>query len=312
MCDSDSECAQYRQRGIICGGRTKGVDSGDSGAEEWEDVSADSEDGRDLHACEDFDFELDGSSVDSETGRQPRQVHFQLAPVDTHGATTQLSDCVSKGPKWDRMQLVQQQAAAMNALPPLRNQANRVGTKDESDRIDYLNTAGGRDASRALRSSGKVLRPFTREDPFQPIPKKKGALKQLWDGLSSTGPAVEGDQGCADEDIAALRGYDSGACGMEKKERLEQMDERLGLVPFDSNANEFDASGLPKYGPDLSDDEVDLQYLRSAYNSDITWAGDGTVIVPIDARHSVAILASQTHNMHAYDSSSDQSSNAEN
>lgn len=291
---------------------------GAPGDGEWEDVSSE-EGARDTYGCEEFDFELDGSESDVEQAPGERRVKFQstdgggTAAVAIDGDDAMLDGQMdgiddSRGEEWARMQRVQAQANRMSRLAPLRS-SGKPGRG--TDKVDYLNPVGGRDDSRALHSSGKVMKAFTREDPFQPLPKKTGALKKLWDGASASAPSetgAEGDGAELDRDIAALRsGAGSGGLN-EKQERLKQMDERLGLVAYESNANEFDADGLPKYGAELSDDDEDLRVLRAAYAADIAWGSDGSVSLPTT---SGVRGAAQTHNEVAYDSELDKSTDDE-
>lgn len=259
--------------------------------ERWEDASSEGS-AADGFGCENYDFEMDGSvcsspnhmSEDDERPPAASQVRFHSGEA----SAVVLSDSLEvieeayRGPEWARMELLRRQAALMSKLPPLRSPvSNHAGSNTENDKIDFLRPVGGVDDSRALRSSGKILRPFTREDPFQPIQKRNGALKKLWEGSASG--ATRNDVGLVetreDDDIAVIRGTPAEDEN-EKIERLKHMNHRLGLVAFESNANEFDSSGIPKYGQDLSDDDVDLQLLRSAYSGDITWGGDGQVRLP--------------------------------
>ena len=50
----------------------------------------------------------------------------------------------------------------------------------------------------------------------------------------------------------------------EHRERVMAMRERSGLT-FASNPREFNARGLPKYGQDISDDEIDEKLLQEAF-----------------------------------------------
>lgn len=50
----------------------------------------------------------------------------------------------------------------------------------------------------------------------------------------------------------------------DHRERIIAMREKSGLR-FASNPREFNSNGLPKYGQDLSDDEIDEKLLRDAY-----------------------------------------------
>ena len=272
--------------------------SGNQNDGEWEDISnSDDSDGHQASmnawGDEEFDFELDGNPTD-----------YDLAEADKD---------------FDHVMGLQQD----NAYPEKGSRKSqgtdikRSKVQKQAQKLAQVQNGGKTGDSKSNRSVGRVLHPFTREDPFVPLPKKSGALKQLWDGAASE--AEFGLVSGAEEEIAMLRMGAGSNVPNEKAERLKQMDERLGLVAYESNANEFDPSGLPKYGQELSDDERDITLLREAYSGDIAWMGDGTVHVPgtngncsKSTDYSMIQLAKQTHNMIAYDSDLDCSSDGNN
>jgi hypothetical protein len=116
---------------------------------------------------------------------------------------------------------------------------------------------------------GNVMHPFTRDDAMAPVNRTHGALGRLWSGADS---AINGRM---NEDIEshaplssnslALLSYGTNPSLSSISYRLQEMDERLGFVPYESNANEFDERGLPKYGFDLSDDGTDDLIIRQSY-----------------------------------------------
>jgi hypothetical protein len=141
---------------------------------------------------------------------------------------------------------------------------------------------------------GAVMHPFTKDDPMAPVNRKHGALKELWAG-------AENELGMSTEAPKANRAHE---------ERVQQMSERLGLEPFESNVHEFDERGLPKYGAELSDDEVDLQYMKQAnYMQDGEDVMDGTAATECEQLKKIPKTFLPTlHSTVAYDSELDRSS----
>lgn len=94
------------------------------------------------------------------------------------------------------------------------------------------------------RGVGRVLKPFAMHDAQMPTNDRENRLKNLWDLRPG-----KGDSGSEDEYRDA------------EEERLENMAHRTGMHVGASH-REFDASGLPKYGCDLSDDG-DIDWMNS-------------------------------------------------
>jgi hypothetical protein len=133
------------------------------------------------------------------------------------------------------------------------------GQREEDDDFD---DAGSDDLAEAMpryqrKGVGRVFLPFAREDPVLPATRREGGVRAIW------GEDAEPED--------------------EQQERLEGMHARSGFR-FGDNPAEFDASGLARYGHELSDDEEDVRLFESdtrglsmnavAYDSDLDGSDD--------------------------------------
>jgi hypothetical protein len=126
--------------------------------------------------------------------------------------------------------------------------ANRINLSDEDD-SDVDDSDDDIDNGRMPRfekkSVGRVLRHGITDDPFEPLSRDKHRLQQLW-GLNND---------VDDEDLPIRN----------QRERIEGMKLKSGM-DFASVPREFGINGLPKYGNELSDDDIDEELLRQAFD----------------------------------------------
>jgi hypothetical protein len=141
---------------------------------------------------------------------------------------------------------------------------------DDDDSPTHLTGAG-----RAGRI-GQVMHSFTRDDAMAPVNRTHGALGRLWSGADSA----------ANENLSQEPEFRA----QSTSNRIHEMDERLGLVPFESNANEFDERGIPKYGFDLSDDGADELIVQQSYGSE----------VPFQKQNNSTVTSNRTYDMSEY------------
>jgi len=88
------------------------------------------------------------------------------------------------------------------------------------------------------------------------------------DALASAGTTMSSEQlrelwQEGGEDEQGLLGTNGNNAGIDHQQRVQDMRQRTGML-FAANPREFTANGLPKYGMELSDDEVDLELLQSS------------------------------------------------
>lgn len=130
------------------------------------------------------------------------------------------------------------------------DEANRVNLSEEDDSdIDDSDDDidNGRMPRFEKKSVGRVLRHGVTDDPFAPLSRDKNKLQQLWGVTSNNSDEDE------DEPVRSQR------------ERIEGMKHKSGM-DFASVPREFDNNGLPKYGNELSDDDIDVELLRQAFD----------------------------------------------
>ena len=104
---------------------------------------------------------------------------------------------------------------------------------------------------------GRVLVPFSRNDPHLPVTQQHRGVQKLW---SLRGGRKAGKNGINEEDSGSEGSGGSSGDDDEHERRLRHMHLRTGMGVA-GNIAQFEASGLARYGGELSDDESDLRLL---------------------------------------------------
>jgi hypothetical protein len=137
------------------------------------------------------------------------------------------------------------------------------GDGDVMEGLDYGFTGGNGSSRRVERfnrnSVGRVLRPHMMDDEGEGgvMSQKRDpeALQQLW-GLREAGGDDDYEEDEEDDDNAVNNKFRSERA--EHNQRIKGMRAGTGMQ-FAANPREFDRSGLPKYGAELSDEEGDIE-----------------------------------------------------
>jgi hypothetical protein len=137
------------------------------------------------------------------------------------------------------------------------------GGDEEMEGLDYGFTGGNGSSRRVERfnrnSVGRVLRPHMMDDEgdggVMSQKRDPEALQQLW-GLREGGGDDDYEEDEEDDNNAVNNKFRSERA--EHNQRVKGMRAGTGMQ-FAANPREFDRSGLPKYGAELSDEEGDIE-----------------------------------------------------
>jgi hypothetical protein len=144
-----------------------------------------------------------------------------------------------------------------------RNNKPGDGDEDVMEGLDYGFTGGNGSSRRVERfnrnSVGRVLRPHMMDDEgdggVMSQQRDPEALQQLW-GLREGGGDDDYEEDEEDDNNAVNNKFRSERA--EHNQRVKGMRAGTGMQ-FAANPREFDRSGLPKYGAELSDEEGDIE-----------------------------------------------------